>query len=392
MMEYSVKSKENEPGKKEPGTAPARKMRMANIELLRILAMMMVVMLHYLSKGGVLPAMTGQLTVNGYLAHVLETFSIVAVNVYMLISGFFLVESGFKCKRLIQLLCQVLFYSLLVPLVMMAAGLLPAGEVTVYSLLQYILPAEMVHYWFVTAYVIMYLFSPVLNTAVKHMKRRQLQYTIILLLLFLSVNKSILPVRLEIDNLGYDGLWFMCVYLVAAYMRLYGIAFFEQAKRGFVCYIGCCAGILGIALGIRIIFLETGRLENLIRVTYDYNHILNLFAAISLFYGFYHWKIKEGNVSRLICRIAPYTFGVYLLHEHLELRMLWPTWLNTDTSGNPAVFVLRCIGNVLLVFAAGIAVDMLRGLLFKGAGHLLAGRRLDRLVHTVDERMAGRES
>lgn len=72
--------------------------------------------------------------------------------------------------------------------------------------------------------------------------------------------------------------------------------------------------------------------------------------------------------------------------------MLWPTWLNTDVSGNPVLFVLRCLGNVLLVFAAGIVADMLRGLLFKGAGHLLAGKRLDRLLHTVDERLAGRES
>lgn len=360
--------------------------RMANIELLRILAMMMVVMLHYLSKGKVLPDMTGPLTVNGYLAHILETLSIVAVNVYMLISGYFLVESGFKCRRLIQLLCQVLFYSILIPLVLVAAGILPPGEVTVYDLLRYILPAQMNHYWFVTAYVTMYLFSPILSTAVKHMKKVQLQVTIILLLLFMSVNKSILPVHLEMDNAGYDGLWFICVFLTAAYMRLYGMAFFDQARRSFLCYFGCCAGILGIALGIRIIFLETGRLENLIRVTYDYNHILNLFAAISLFYGFYYCKMKEGWFSRLVCRVAPYTFGVYLLHEHLNLRYLWPVWLHPVTEGNPVLFVLRCLGSVVLVFTVGILADMLRGLIFKGVGHLLAGSRPDRFLRRVDEK------
>ena len=42
-----------------------KKKRMANMELLRILAMIMVVMLHYLSKGGLLPNMTDNLGTNG---------------------------------------------------------------------------------------------------------------------------------------------------------------------------------------------------------------------------------------------------------------------------------------------------------------------------------------
>ena len=42
---------------------PKKAQRMANLELLRCIAMMMVIMLHYLSKGKVLPAMTGSLNV-----------------------------------------------------------------------------------------------------------------------------------------------------------------------------------------------------------------------------------------------------------------------------------------------------------------------------------------
>ena len=39
------------------GGAQAMKKRIVSIELLRILAMMMVVMLHYLSKGGLLTSL-----------------------------------------------------------------------------------------------------------------------------------------------------------------------------------------------------------------------------------------------------------------------------------------------------------------------------------------------
>jgi surface polysaccharide O-acyltransferase-like enzyme len=87
------------------------KKRIVSIELLRIIAMMMVVTLHYLDKGGVLPSLTGEMTLNGYVAWGVECLAIVAVNVYMLISGYLLVETGFKPGRLIELLCQVLFYT-----------------------------------------------------------------------------------------------------------------------------------------------------------------------------------------------------------------------------------------------------------------------------------------
>lgn len=349
----------------------AGRKRLANMELLRIIAMMMVVMLHYLSKGKVLPALTGELTGNGYAAWILETFSIVAVNVYMLISGFFLVESGFKVKRLVQLLCQVLFYSILIPLVLLAMGIMEPKDLNLYQLLVYIFPNQMLQYWFVTAYVIMYLFSPFLSAAVKSMSKKQLQCSIFMLLLFFSISKSVIPVRLEADNLGNDGLWFLCVYLIAAYMRLYGIKWFSTGRKSFLAYVACVAGMFTLTMGVRFVYLQTGQLEYFIQTVYGYNHILNLLAAISLFYGFFYWKLQEGLFARIVCRIAPYTFGVYLLHEQVELRYRWPVWIGASGEGNVLVFVLRAFGCVLAVFAIGIIVDMLRGILFGAVEKLL---------------------
>lgn len=337
------------------------KKRIVSIELLRILAMMMVVMLHYLSKGGLLTSLTETFSAGAYVAWLLEAFAIVAVNVYMLISGYFLVESGFKLGRLAELICQVLFYSLLIPLVLMAVGLLDPGQLTVYRLLQYLFPNQMVHYWFITAYVVMYLFAPVLAAGAKQLSQRQLGTTILLLLLFFSVSKSVLPVQLEMDNLGYDGLWFLCVFLVAAYMRLYGIPFFAKGKQAALCYLGCCLLIYGLTMGVRLFYLKTGHLGNFIHAPYDYNHILNLLAAISLFYAFYNWKLSgEGLAGRIILRVAPYTLGVYLLHEHIELRNLWPHWLGATLECSPWLLPLRAVGSVALVFVIGILVDMVR--------------------------------
>ena len=76
---------------------------MVNIEILRLLAMAMVVSLHYLAKGELLEKLTGPLSLQGHLAWILESFSIAAVDVYVLISGYFLVETGFRCRRVISL-------------------------------------------------------------------------------------------------------------------------------------------------------------------------------------------------------------------------------------------------------------------------------------------------
>ncbi len=369
-----------------------KKKRMANMEVLRILAMMMVIMLHYLSKGKVLPAMTGPITVNGYVAWVLETLSIVAVNVYMLISGYFLTESKFRCTRLIQLVCQVLFYSILVPVILMAVGVLSVRDLNLYKLLQYVLPVEMEQYWFATAYVMLYLMTPVLKCAVHHMKKAQLKVTIIILLLFWSVNKSILPVRLTIDELGYDALWFVCVYLCAAYIRLYGIRWFDSAKKGIWGYLAGCAGILGITLVIRGLYLTTGKFEDFLIATYHYNHILNLFAAISIFYGFYYWNLREGLLARIALKIAPYTFGVYLLHEQVEIRYLWPKWFGASAEGNPLWFAVRSMFSVLIVFACGILADMVRNLIFTGIGKIFTGGRIQHYLSRLDSMLNGESS
>lgn len=79
----------------------ARKEKMVNLELLRCVAMLMVVVLHYLGKGGLLAELTGEgLGAVGAAAWLLEAFCIVAVNVYMFISGYFLSMSSFKLSRL----------------------------------------------------------------------------------------------------------------------------------------------------------------------------------------------------------------------------------------------------------------------------------------------------
>lgn len=127
---------------KQQDKEPERKAaRLANMELLRVLAMMLVIVLHFLGKGGALTPLTEKtISAAGWTAWILESLAIVAVNVYMLISGYFLVESTFKGKRLAGLVLQVLFYSVGIYLIGAAAGLVSGEGFSVYDTFQIFCP------------------------------------------------------------------------------------------------------------------------------------------------------------------------------------------------------------------------------------------------------------
>ncbi len=340
--------------------------RMASVELLRSVAMLMVITLHYLGKSGILVPLDEKQTVAGLCAWLLEAFCIVAVNTYVLVSGYFLVESGFKLRRIIILLAQLLFYSILVPAVLVWCGILPSYMLSTYNYINYIFPVQMNHYWFATAYIRMYIFVPVLSAGVKQLTKKQFQTLLILVLISFCVQKTFIPFELAMDDWGYSMVWFLCLFLFAAYIRLHGMPVIKKSYQGFLLYGVSCVLILAVALGVSYASDKAGKFEYLIDNTFDYNHLLCLLGALGLFLGFLYWKMPEGKCAAFARKIAPYTFGVYLLHENIEIRYLWPEWFGATDFPKGSWSVLNWIISIFVVFTAGIIVDYLRSLLFKG--------------------------
>lgn len=359
--------------------------RQANLELLRCVAMMMVIVLHYLGKGNLLVSMEEpRLYPAEVTAWLLESFCIVAVNVYMFISGYFLCTSGFKLSRLFQLWLQVWMYSAVFGLIGAFTGVIEETSVDIHFFLTLIFPISMNHYWFMTAYVFLYILLPFLGLAVAKMTKRQLQTAVLLLLFVFSLLKSILPVRLETDGLGYDCLWYVCVFAAAAYVRRFGVSFLEKRGRGIALYLGSSLLIFCATMILREVYLRTGSLGLVLEMCMEYNHILPFLAAAGLFGAFCRLRIS-GRFAAFVCRIAPYTLGVYLIHENLGLRYTWQNWLGANrllglmplqsdvgASGRLGLccsslsLLLYTLGAVICVFTAGILVDMLRSLLIKG--------------------------
>lgn len=367
----------------------SEKGRMANLELLRCVAMMMVVVLHYLGKGGLLGDLTdGSLGNVNVAAWLLEAFCIVAVNVYMLISGYFLSVAPFKLSRLLCLLIQVWLYSVAFGVLGAATGIMEETVVDTHYFLALLFPISMGHYWFLTAYVFLYLFLPFVGIAVKRMTKRQMQLGIGLLLFSACVLKSILPFRLDMVGTGYDWRWYLCVFLAAAYIRKFGVPFLEKKGRALCLYVSGCLLIFTATMALRFIFLRTGRLGLMTGMCMEYNHILPFLAAVGLF-GFFTGIEIKGKIACVINRIAPYTLGVYLLHENLGLRFTWQKWFGADRVSNVGELLLFTLLAAAGVFCCGILVDALRAWLTRGIHRLLCGlegyRKLMRKVESVDD-------
>ena len=360
----------------------AERKRNANMELLRIIAMAMVVVLHFFKHSGYLPessAAAEGVSLNGLnvIAIIMESFCIVAVNTYILISGYFGTDSRWKPSKLLNFLCRVWFYALLIPIVLSCFGIpVLAKEEGIYGLIKYIFPVGTSHYWFVTCYFQLLLLMPLLNKAIKAMNRKQLSVVLVCLLIPACGIKSICPIKLVTDNYGYDLLWFICLYLTGAWLRSLGeAALCTMKKKALPLYAGSS---LITAVMVVLFYNVTGRYSGAgyyFSVPWHYNFLLCLTGAIGLFLVFMNWEIKEGGAAEVIRKVAGYSFGVYLFHEHLDVNDLWYPFLKgminpLQKDSVPMLFaeLLICL---VVIYGVGLCIDFVRAVLFNLIGNCM---------------------
>lgn len=339
--------------------------RKSNFEWLRVLAMGMVITLHYMFKGGIIENPTSDFSARSIVLWLLTAFCICAVNAYVLISGYFLVEAEFKIGRLIALVIQVLEYSVIVYVVLVlfgVDGVEPAANL--HELLGYIFPIGTGEYWFVTAYFIMYLVSPLLAYGIKNLDQRTLQILIAVLLFFTCVEKSILPMLLPGDAYGYDFIWFMTLFVIAGYIRLYGIRFLEgHTGRAWIVYAASALLIWIIGLGFSYAgySLDMQALLHYSDIVFHYNYVFVLTASVGLFYIFRNASFNEEGIPARAARILGHlTLGVYLLHEHPCVRYNWPVWLGVSADRNLGATLVSWLMCLIIVYAVGLLVEYLR--------------------------------
>ena len=343
------------------------KNREPNFELLRIITMFMILILHYLNHYG---ALFFDLKQDGLtlIALTLESSCIVAVNIYVLLSGFFLSKKHFTIYRIVNLLRQVLFYTISIPIVLALTGIISVSDIiNPYYFLRNVFPIQSGHYWFVSAYVVMYLFSPFLNAALEHLSKKQIEFALCGLFVFFCVGKSISPLQFATDRCGYDFGWFMVLYLTGGYIRRFCIPFLKTRSRCIIIYfLSVCITIIIELVTIKMSYTYNG-LRYYANAIFHYNFITCFVGALGFFCAFINIKLKEGNFTNLVRYISKSVFSVYLIHEQIDVSSRWYDWINELTScfgisitTKKIFFIPVMIIQIIIMFIMCIMIDQVR--------------------------------
>ena len=188
------------------------KERSSNFELLRIVCMLMIVMFH--------AAFKGKFGESGGLADslIIKSFWFLGelgVNVFVMISGYFMINSRFKPKKFALILCEVWFYNLVSVFI-----LLFFKKYTVSELAVKLFPLTDNVYWFITCYLIIYALSPFLNRFIKQAGQKKLFELICVLLIINSVIPTVMGFLFKSSE-SFDFynrlIWLLIIYIFGAY-------------------------------------------------------------------------------------------------------------------------------------------------------------------------------
>ena len=298
--------------------------RNINIETLRILAMLMIIIGHSIGHTYLLQNMSSR-NINYYLVLLLRIICNVATNIYVLMSGYFLCEKRFKLKRFTSLWFQVFFYSFGIYIFFMLMGWVP---LTLGNLTKTLLPVSGNQYWFARVYLGLYLLTPFLNLFIKHINKKQYQALLVTSVVLFSLWRSFIPFAVTLNSEGGNSIiWFVVLYMFAAYIKIYGCPI-----RGSIRNLGI-AGILvlfSFITNVGITYLSNywglgGKGASLFT---EFTSFPMLFAAIFWLCAFLELPEKNGRESvrifKFIMFFSTSTFSAYLIHENMYLKhVLW---------------------------------------------------------------------
>ncbi len=139
--------------------------RQSNIELLRIFAAIMVFFLHYINYGTNFSALTTH--EKAFCYFLFYPGGRMAVNIFVIVGAWFLVDQKFNAKRLIRIWTAILCYTIPIAfLVKFTRGL------STQYIIKAFLPLSFGLVWFFQPYLVLLLISPLLNKLLKESSKR----------------------------------------------------------------------------------------------------------------------------------------------------------------------------------------------------------------------------
>ena len=318
--------------------------RNSSVELFRILATFLVLIVHF--NGWLLGGMPEQFTTSGgtefrIIQMIIESISVVCVNCFIIISGYFGLQLNMKSLwKVFTIVFSVYFPCWIITSIIQQTTSIEEflDGIFVFSREGY----------FVQCYLMVLFLSPILNAFVEKFEKRALIYV----LCFWGIEVWFEHIRGNVSlgfNHGYSVIHFCLIYLLARMVNLYRLEILK-----FISPIK--------AIGIFIICSIIICTEYIIgwERTWDYSNPVVVIESFVLFIPFAHFQFNNQTINS----IASGTFTVYLLHT---VKPLNPVLRDIDRfvqSNYPYfIFFIFMILAVIATFVICIIYDRIRILL-----------------------------
>ncbi|MBE6903158.1 MAG: acyltransferase [Ruminococcaceae bacterium] len=330
-------------------------LRDSNIELYRIISMLLIVAHHYVVNSG-LTAANGPIYSNTFsfpslFLLLFGAWGKIGINCFVLITGYFMCKSQITPKKFAKLFLEVMFYQFVINIIFWIFGYAPF---TLKSFLKVLVPFTSISKNFTGTYLIFFLCIPFLNVLVNNLNQKQ---HIRLLLLSFSTYVLFGTVPFLSVTMNYVS-WYMVLYFIASYIRLYpkkifdskrfwGIMTFISVSLSAISVVAC--SWLGAKLGTNIPFLF---------VT-DSNTFLAVLTGLSSFMLFKNIKIKY---NKFINTVSATTFGILLIHANSDAmrQWLWKDLFNNVGMYGSSIMPIHAISSVIIVFVVCSLLDLAR--------------------------------
>lgn len=329
--------------------------RQSNIELLRILAMFLVLVIHAIMNcGGITADNFGSNPANAITRTVIHALSAVCVNVFILISGWFGIKSSLK--GFLKFAFQCLYFSFGIYLFMIATGNAHLSVDGIRTCL-FLKPP---HYWFIPAYVALYILSPILNSFIDKASKTTLRNTLVAFFVFQTIWGW--TGAAKFIEFGYSSFSFIGLYLLARYLRLYPCK--RLASWGGTIYI---ASVLINSVCFYIIKRLGSNLD-----VFCYINPLVIIGAAALLVYFDKLPIGHNKTINWISRSA---FSAYLYHGHPMINdLVFFNIISYIYNGYSGISCIALTFAVLTgVFMSAVIIDQPRIWLWNKISPLLMG-------------------
>lgn len=320
------------------------------IDLLRITSMILITSFHIIS-----PGMGQYAFYNGTLSiKILYAICSCGVNCFLLISGYVNLKSDFKISRIIKLLLEALFYNVSLTI---SVSLLN-GTMSLSRVIESLDVFGSGGWWFLRSYLILFIMMPFINAAIKNINKSTLAFSLIAILLLLSIYTLFKGDVFYTGN-GYSALWFAIVYTIGAYISLYTKNI--KTNNLFLCTLFIISTLITVSSFYIIYYYNGIHLDSYIseELLFLYTSPTILINSVILLFLFKDIKIKN-KISQIIKFITPSIFAAYLIQcQHYIYRFYFPDLFSfLNKYNNKLLIYIPLIGVLIIVLL--IIVDLIR--------------------------------